>query len=377
MPRRTFNVRYTPAAQSVLALVFTTAGLFAVSTADEPPPLLPPAAEAEAPEPPPDLRPVTDDEWRAINGEAPLVAALPERPKPSTTANPSESGKNRRGRGRRDRIENEAASPDVPPLVEEPDNETTASTADSYSLLDRILRNWIISQLPDEYENKKKWDRKERVAVGLKVELDGAQLETRRRYKEVNHGTWTKYKITPIDPEKEFQFALENVRNVGDGKIVFDLILIAKATVFGRVAQWERGVQLYNVCAEADVQFKLITRGECDIYLDPRRLPPDIRIEPKVNDADLQLLSFRLKRVSAAKGPIVKMLSATVREMAEDAIQENRKKLVEKMNKQIDKQKDKLVLSAAKAFESTWGESLSKAIEKTKAASKPDPANKK
>ncbi len=51
--------------------------------------------------------------------------------------------------------------------------------------------------------------------------------------------------------------------------------------------------------------------------------------------------------------------------MAEDAIEEEPKKLVEKMNKQIDKQKDKLVLSAAKAFESTWGESLSKAIEET------------
>lgn len=368
MPQRTCNVRYISAACHILALVFTTLGLFSKAAADET------ATGIEALEPPADLRPVTDDEWRAINGEAPLVAALPDRPKPSSAPNASESGKNRRGRGRRDRLASEAASPDVPPLVEEPATESP----DNYSLLDRILRNWIISQLPAEYENKKKWDRKERVAVGLKVELDGAQLETRRRYKEVNHGTWTKYKITPIEPEKEFQFALENVRNVSDGKIAFDLVIIAKATVFGRVAQWERGVQLYNVCAEADVQFKLITRGECDIFLDPRRLPPDIRIEPKVNDADLQLLSFRLKRVSAAKGPIVKMLSSTVREMAEDAIEENRKKLVEKMNKQIDKQKDKLVLSAAKAFESTWGESLSKAIEKSKAAAKTDPnVNKK
>lgn len=339
----------------------------ATAMGDEVPRILPPPEDSL--EPPADLRPVTDDEWRAINGDVPLVARLPERPTTQAVATPGEASSSaaKRGRGRATRTA--SASPQSPePSVSAtpPTPDAPAIPGNSHGVLDQILRNWIVSQLPAEYENKKKWDRKERVAVGLKIELDGPQLETRRRYKEVNHGTWTKYKITPIDPAKEFQFSLENVRTIGEGRIAFDLIVIAKANLFGRVAKWERGVQLYNLCAEADVHFKLIAQGECDIYLDPRRLPPDVRIEPKVNNADIQFLGFKLQRVSAAKGPLVKMLSATVREMAEDAIEDNRPKLVEKMNKQIEKQKDKLVLSAAKAFESSWGDSFSKALEDAK-----------
>jgi hypothetical protein len=203
--------------------------------------------------------------------------------------------------------------------------------------------------LPDDYEKTKNWGNTKRVWAGVKLERDGRRLETRRRYREVNDGPWQKYRIDLIKPEKHFHVEVTNIRQV-DGKVLAEVAVEAKLHVFGRHSQWERGVQLFSVSADATARVRLTAQVEVTTRLDATKLPPDLLLSPRVTSADLAILDFRLERVSDFSGPLVKSLSSTVREVLEDKLAENRQKLVDKLNKSLAKREERFRLSPSEVF---------------------------
>lgn len=201
-------------------------------------------------------------------------------------------------------------------------------------------------QLPDNYEKTRNWGKTARVFDGWKLERDGLRLETRRRWKEANDGAWQKYSIHLVKPQKHFDILIENVRQEGS-KAVCDVTVRALVRASGRHCQWESGVQLWSISAEADARLRLRARLEIAMKLDAEKFPPDVYFEPRVASADLDILEFKLRRVSHFDGPVVKSLSASVREVLEDKIEEDRKKLVDRLNKSLIKQQSKLRFSAS------------------------------
>ena len=211
--------------------------------------------------------------------------------------------------------------------------------------------------LPDKYEKSKNWGNTKRVVSGLRVELDGLRLETRRRYRDVNDGAWQKYRIDILDPDKHFEVKLHSLRQQ-ENKVLGKVIVEARLKVFGRHSQWERGVQLFSISAEATARVRLTASVECTARLDAARLPPDVILTPRVTSADLKILDFELQRVGELSGPGVQSLSHAVREVLEERIAQRRHKLVEKLNKSLTKREEKFRLSAAGFFES-WQEATS------------------
>ncbi|HUE72475.1 MAG TPA: hypothetical protein VMP01_16445 [Pirellulaceae bacterium] len=203
--------------------------------------------------------------------------------------------------------------------------------------------------LPDEYEKTKNWGHTKRVWAGVKVERDGLRVETRRRYRQVNDGAWQRYRIDLIQPEKHFQITVANIRQ-SENKILAEITAVAKLHAFGRHSQWERGVQLFSISADATARVRLKADVEITTRLDATKIPPDLLLSPRVTSADLEILDFRLDRVSDLDGPLVKSLSSTVREILEDKLAEKRQKLVEKMNKSLAKREEKFRLSAKDAI---------------------------
>jgi hypothetical protein len=200
--------------------------------------------------------------------------------------------------------------------------------------------------LPDKYEKSKNWGHTKRVVSGLRVELDGLRLETRRRYRDVNDGAWQKYRIDILDPDKHFEVKLHSLRQE-ENKVLGKVIVEARLKVFGRHSQWERGVQLFSVSAEATARVRLTASVECTARLDASKLPPDVILSPRVTAADLKILDFELQRVGELSGPGVESLSHTVREILEERIAERRHKLVERLNKSLAKREEKFRLSAS------------------------------
>jgi hypothetical protein len=215
-------------------------------------------------------------------------------------------------------------------------------SAEFQQLLTKLARE----QLPDKYEKSKNWGKTSRVFVGWKIEPDGLKVETRRRYKEVNDGAWQKYSIHLLHPDKQFEVRVANLRQK-ENQPVCDVTVLAAVRVSGRHAQWENGVQLVSIGAEADARLRLRAELAVGIKLDPTKFPPDVSFEPRVNQADIDILEFKLRRISHFGGPVVKSLSSSVREVLEDKIAESRPKLVQKLNKSLAKQDSKLRFSAA------------------------------
>jgi hypothetical protein len=221
------------------------------------------------------------------------------------------------------------------------------------------FQTWVTElvreQLPEKYEKSKNWGNTKRVVAGLDVEADGLKIETRRRYKEVNDGTWTRYKVTPIDPEKHFAVRVENFEQLAGNKVRLQLAAISKVKLFGRMSQWERGVQLISLSAEADA--KVLMRGTVEIAmkLDPTKFPPDVSLVPTVTAADAQIAEFELHRVGQFDGPLVKSLSDDTREFLAAELADRRPKLVSSLNKQLAKKQDKLKFSLSDLMKSEWG----------------------
>ena len=222
--------------------------------------------------------------------------------------------------------------------------------------LQELITDLARQVIPHEYKDEKKWGKTKEVVGGLYVKREGLRIKTHRTRKNVNHGTWTKYRIQLLDPDRQLQVRLERVRQLPNQRLAFQIVCTARLRTFGRLSQWQRGVQLISISAEADAEVELTIQCELGIYFDLSSVPPDLVLDPVVQDADLLVRDFRMRRISQLRGPVVKQLSASVREVLEDVVERRRNKLVARVNQQLDKHKDKLRLSLRDALESKWGD---------------------
>jgi hypothetical protein len=239
--------------------------------------------------------------------------------------------------------------------------------------LQQFITALVVDQIPREYENTKKWRGTKKVMSGLDWEVDGVKVETRRQWKVVNHGTWSMYRLKLIDPETECEVRLENLRDLGNNKAAFDLIGVARLDCFGRMSRWQRGVQLISLSAEADAKVRLHAHVEVTMGIDPRTFPPDILLHPVVTAADLQLQEFQLRRVSKAEGPLVKQIGEGVEEGVQEYLAEHRQKLVDKMNGQLEKKRNKMRIPLSKLTTSPWGSWFTDFFSKSPAKSNAPP----
>lgn len=215
------------------------------------------------------------------------------------------------------------------------------------------LGELVREHLPHQYEKKDGWGRTARTWDGLKVELDGFKLETRRRWKESNDGTWKRYRIDLLHPD-QLEIRLSDIRSLAGDQVALRLSAVADLHLTGQIAQWEHGVQLYSLSAEADARVELTADALIALKLDPKQFPPDLLVQPKVEQADLRLIAFKMRRVGQAEGPLVRSLSNSIQNVLEDKLADNRRKLTESINKQLTKKQDKLRFSPRAAIESEW-----------------------
>lgn len=240
-----------------------------------------------------------------------------------------------------------------PPVLATNSNGTAGSSAeDLHQLVTAIAR----SHIPHNYENWKQWGKTSQRFDGLHISLDGLRLKTKRRKKEVNHGTWKMYRVYLIDPQQQFQVRVENIHDAGNGGVGFELLCTARLHIFGRLSQWVKGVQIISLGADADAQVRLRVSCQMVMRLDATKLPPDVLLRPSVSDANLEIVEFRLQQISDLHGPLVKELSSGVREVLEDEIEDRRPKLVRDLNSQIEKNQDQLRISVHDLLASRWSD---------------------
>ena len=217
-----------------------------------------------------------------------------------------------------------------------------------------MMQSIVRDNVPSKYVQEKDWGKTSKRWDGLKVQRRGLKLSTKRRWKEVNHGTWKRYEISQMDPEQHLRLRIENVHDAGDGKIGFEVALAAKLHVHGRQSKWTKGVQIYSVSADAHANVQLRIQSQLGVKLDVTKFPPDVIVAPTVTDATATVTDFRLKSISKLDGLITKQLSSSIHKLLVDKLAEDRSKLAQKMNKQIAKHEDKMRLSLSDFASDKW-----------------------
>jgi len=235
-------------------------------------------------------------------------------------------------------------------------------------VINRLLKSIVLKHLPEEYEDTRHWGKQKRVIDGLKVSLDGLRIKTKRRWKHVDHGTWRRYRIAPIDPNENFRLSIEKVYAAKSGRTAIDLVGRAPLASHARLSEHRLDVQLYSfsIDATADVQLRMTI--EFGVQVESEAFPPAVVLDVEVTGAQLDLIDFRIQKVSKLKGPLVKQLSGALRQVIERKLDDRRDKLVAKVNGQIARRSDQLRFSLSDFASSQWN--------KMKATLDPSAANR-
>jgi hypothetical protein len=212
----------------------------------------------------------------------------------------------------------------------------------------------VRDNIPSTYNDERDWGQTRPRVSGLDVRLDGWQLRTKRRRKDVRHGTWKRYQITQLDPDTNLQVRIGRVRTLPDGRAAFRIALLSKVNAVARVSQWNRGVRIASISVDADADVRLIIGCRLDVRLDLSRFPPDIVLLPEVMDADLHITDFRVNRISHFDGPVARQLGEALEKILSQKIEEQRPRLVTRINQQITKHQDDLRISLHDTLREKW-----------------------
>ena len=220
--------------------------------------------------------------------------------------------------------------------------------------VDAVLTQLILNHMPIDYLDEKKWGQQEKRWDGIQFRREGLKLETKRRWKLVNHGTWRKYHAALIDPEKQFSAVLTNLHNLADGKTAFDLNIHANLKLHARQAKWVKGVQLYSISADGKCHIQIKLSCQTQILLGLGHFPPDLIFRPRVVAVTLAVDEFRLDRISKVGGEVAQQITKWVQDALNQKIEEQPHQLIVKLNAKIEQNHDELRLSLVEAMQSKW-----------------------
>ena len=220
--------------------------------------------------------------------------------------------------------------------------------------VDDVITGIVLEHLPYQYEDKRQWGKTKEVVHGLSIRTDGGRLRTKRKRKRVNHGTWKLYRLQLLDPARQFHVHVAKIAPKTAGRIGVDASCVASLRAFGRVSQWQRGVQLASISVDSTARVQLSVHCDVGLRLDGHHLPPDVVVDPRITWAQLRLLDFRVRRISNFGGPVARQLGKTLREILEDKLAEKQHQLAAKMNRQIQKRRDHMRFSLHDLTQSKW-----------------------
>jgi len=228
------------------------------------------------------------------------------------------------------------------------------ANAQSPENLGELIDRMVLDNLPHQYEDNKRWGLKTLAVRGLSVKADGLKITTKRRRKLVNHGTWRRYQIALVDPKQRFHARILNLGRADDGRVEFDAIFDARLHAHARLSHWYEGVQLISLSTDALADVRLRVHCRIGAAVQAKDWIPELVLKPEVTDADLTLIGYRVTRISKLNGPVVRELGRTLRGVLVRKLEQKEHKLVEKANRQIEKNQDKLRLSIGRAAWSAW-----------------------
>lgn len=244
-------------------------------------------------------------------------------------------------------------------LASDLEHASATPTQNELQELSQWIRWLALMNLPPNLEDNRKWGRRKEVFDGVDMKMDGWRLDTKRKWKSVNHGTWSRYYIEFIDPADRLQVDVLKLQIHPTGKrFTTSIQIVAPMKLFARVSQFQRDIQWFSISTKADAVVAMRVDCDVEIRINPIVLPPEVELRPSVTDASIELRTFDVSEISQIHGDVAEWLGDGLHRVLNRRLASYREKLVDKMNASIAKQQSKLKLSAQAWFESSFQKSL-------------------
>lgn len=240
------------------------------------------------------------------------------------------------------------------PVKQTSDRTATPVQIDAGEKIDQLLTRLVLENIPHEFEDTKDWGRQVERWDGVKFRREGLKIETERRKKLVNDGTWTRYSVQLRDPKEKFSIQIKNMREPVKNKFTLEVHFVSELSLKARHSKWLRGVQLFSVSAEGFASLRLVVSVDLEIKPVSLKFPPDFVVSPVVKTADIILDEFRIDRIGKVGGEVSQQITKAIRSELDEKIEKKEPKLVQRMNKEIHKNRDDLRISIADSIHSKW-----------------------
>lgn len=217
--------------------------------------------------------------------------------------------------------------------------EPRAEVPGSYAHLATALAEIVREAIPPTYERDKDWGRQKRITTGLRID----KLDISRRKKEVDHGTWKRYHIELVDPEENLQVRVENLRSLGPGKAALTIVVDGKFKGWAQARVYNRGVHVITLTTEGMTTLTVRADFEMSITATPADFFAGIQLSPVATSAHVDIRDFELNRVGELHGSLARELGSGLKRVIQKEL--DGPKLVTKLNRAIDKKRDRLKVS--------------------------------
>jgi hypothetical protein len=202
----------------------------------------------------------------------------------------------------------------------------------------------IADEIPRQYERKKDWGKTKEITTGVRSSGNFFKFDIHRQKSEVNHGTWKHSRLTLVEPDKNLDVKIENMRTLESGRVALTLNVAAKVHGWARVKVYDRGIHIIALEAEGDTSVRLSLDVDIGIKsVKSELIIPVYAVDPVVTDARIKFDDFRLARISNVGGAFAHEVGIILREAVEDELKGP--KLAEKINKSIRKRPERLQLT--------------------------------
>jgi len=167
-----------------------------------------------------------------------------------------------------------------------------------YADFSRLIQKIVVKELPKEFVDRSGWG--QMVPITEKLLFPNLRRTVVRVGDKEGYpnGLWKKFKVVIDDPANNLKI---NVREFSklDPK-TFHLVVDSEVALVGEgeVQNWQKGLPLGRVSAEADALVGLNMVFAIGVKLDTKKFPPELNIEPKLNDLQIELKEFNLRKVA-------------------------------------------------------------------------------
>jgi len=240
------------------------------------------------------------------------------------------------------------------PIAQPSSRTANPDQTDAGEKIDQLLTRLVLENIPHEFEDTKDWGRQVERWDGVKFRREGLKIETNRRKKLVNDGTWTRYSVQLRDPQEKFSIQIKNMQESVKNKFTLDVHFVSELSLKARHSKWLRGVQLFSVSAEGFASLRLVVSVDLEIKPVSLKFPPDFVVSPVVKKADIVLDEFRIDRIGKVGGEVSQQITKAIRAELDEKIEKKEPKLVQRLNKEINKNKDDLRISIADSLHAKW-----------------------